>query len=241
MSLSPELQLLHENEATYAADPKQVGLYLANKTLVMTAGPTKIGKTSAQARVHELLPYSAAVPSETDRPRKDGDPVDYRTASDGVTTHGLIEAIAQRTLVNYAVHPAGFIYSTRRDDYSSVYNYLPTMATEVGIEQLRRAGFGRTAVAYILTSGNEYRDIVDDDDFFGKRTVRIGEAVSSLTYAKDHADEIDFIYNRFQPGGIETTASELARVGLGYKTSLDTHQAIDMIDELIAAAKDLAK
>ena len=241
MGLSPELQLLQEREATYSADPTIIGEKLANKTLIMVGGPTKVGKTTLIRRAIDILPNAAAAPSVTDRQRKEGDPSDYLTATEGVTRHGLTSAIEKRTLVNYAIHPAGNIYATDLDSYPADFNFLPTIMNETVIEQLRHAGFKKAAIAYILMSENAYLQTVGNDSFNGKRAARMEEAISSLEYAKEHVKDISFIHNRLGQDRLEFAAKDLAFVGYGAISGEDKTKSLELIDGMLAAAKKLAQ
>lgn len=240
MSLNPELQALNSQKASYRGDPEKVGDRLKGKTLVMVGGPTKVGKTTLIQRATEILPGAVAVPSIVDRERKLGDPVDYLTASEGVTQRGLIKAIHERRLVNYDVHPAGNIYATDTDGYSGTFNFLPTMMHEEGLAQLRNAGFDSTITAYVLMPGGDYKKNVGKDDFRGKRAARMQEAISSLSYAAEHIDEIEFIENRMGNGGLEMAASSLATIANGVTSPVPKDRALDLIEQMTEQARKLA-
>lgn len=236
MPLSSELLALHEREDTYIGDPDLVGAIIATKQLHMLAGPTRIGKSSTLDRIVDVLPDSAVVGTITNRERKLGDPLNYKTLSEGMTTERIKYLITNQDLVNYAVFPTGDIYGSLPESYPAKHNFLPTMTT--GIAQLENAGFETTTLTYMVMAAGAWAQQVRGQGFKGKRKQRMEEAVVSLTYAKDNIEKINFVKNRI--GYLDQTVNDLIHVTLGETAGYDKEKALETLDELLAIAKGFA-
>lgn len=245
MPLSRELQKLHEDELTYQGDPELVGSHIRNLELHGIVGPTTVGKTTIISRVVDLMPDTNAVPSATDRERKDGDPKDYETASEGITTKQLIHDKVAGALVNYAVFKTGIIYATYPDYYSATHNFLPTMSSS--IPQLGRAGFKKFDLTYLYMRAHKWEALVKKKDFGNKKRERMLEAIESLEYGIEHADSLTFLRNRMKKGDTQTesgrdkTARELMLIVTGNSTGDDPSEAIEELKAMRDIAYDLAQ
>lgn len=245
MPLSRELQKLHKDEQTYQGDPELVGSHIQSLELHGIVGPTTVGKTTIISRVVDIMPDTNAVPSATDRVRKDGDPDDYETASEGVTTKQLVHDKEAGALVNYAVFKTGVIYATYPDYYSATHNFLPTMSSS--IPQLERAGFKKFDLTYLYMRAPKWERLVSKKDFGDKKRERMLEAAESLEYGIKHADSLVFLRNRMKKGdsktesGLDMTARELMLIATGNSTGDDPVEAIKELEAMREIAYKLAR
>ena len=238
MSLSPELQELHDAESLYIGDPQLVGEKIKNVRLHGVVGATTSGKTTLITRAVDLMPDSNAVPSAVDRFRKPGDPDNYETASEDITTDKLIHDIRAGLLVNYAIFPTGNIYATYSDYYSATHNFLPTMSSSIA--QLSQAAFASFDQTYIYLPAEQWAELIKAKNFNGKRKERMKDAIESFDYALEHPDNLVFIRNQYGREGLERAARELMFVANGTSQGDNKEKAIEDIKKLKAIAYELA-
>ncbi len=239
MPLSEILLSLHKAEPRYKGDPILVGEKIKDLELHGVIGVTKSGKTTTLDLIEGVLPNSNAVPSRVDRPWKPGDPARYETASDeGISTASIINDIARKAVVNYAVFKTGNIYTTYPHHYTAQHNFLPVMSSS--IEQLRNAGFKKFDLSYIFMRSNDWKEIVvrDQASFGGKTRERMEEVVDSSTYGIEHADELEFIFNELGPEGMERAVLNLADIALGLPSNVDKDFAVGNLIAIREIAKD---
>lgn len=238
MPLSETLQSLHEAELSYKGDPSLVSEKIKDVNFHGLIGVTKSGKTTVLERIVGVLPDSNAVPSRVDRPRKPGDPKLYETVSEGFTTEIIINDIAKRAVVNYAVFPTGNIYTTYPHHYTAEHNFLPTMSSS--IEQLRGAGFKKFDLSYIFMRSSDWKEIIvrEQASFNGKTKERMEEVIESTTYGIEHAEELNFIYNEIGPEGINKAVLDLADIALGSASTVDKDFAVGNLRAMRSIAEE---
>lgn len=205
MTLSPELELLRNQESDYE-DSSETKQRVAHKTLVALIAATAVGKSTIIQRVVEQggPDYSEAY-SVVTRQRRQDDPAQYKTGSEGYTIERVVELIKQRAVTNYSIHPSSNIYASIPESFPAQYNLLPLMPTS--LPMMRRAGFGAVHAVYIVTSVEEWAARLVDRQSDPSYHSRMDEAITSLNWAIAHADELSFIENH--DNQLDQTASQL--------------------------------
>lgn len=184
MGLSGEqIQQLQSLEATY----EYRGNELQDMTLSCFVAPSRTGKSRLISEVVALATAEdgvGEVNTITTRARRPGeDPVDYRTADEGITHEWMLQQIAENKLVNFKSFPTGDIYDTDAASYPARHNLLPTIAESV--PALARVAFRSVQAIYVVRPLADWKaaigDDVDNPKFFG----RIVEAKKSLEFARN--------------------------------------------------------
>ena len=237
MALSGELLALHHKEDAYKGDETLVGSVIDGKELHMVSGVHKAGKSTIIEQTVKILPDSALASSITDRLRKPGDPLHsaFLTLSEGMTSERIKFLINNGEVVNYAVLVGtGNIYGSLPEGYPALHNFLPTLPS--GVVQLRNADFKRTTHSYVTLAGNAWRSTLGDKVSRG----RMEESVVNLTYAQEHANDLEFIRNRIGQEGLARAANTLINISVGSGVGDDKNKALEDVSEMLAIAKDLA-
>jgi hypothetical protein len=236
VALSGELLALHHKEDDYQGDETLVGMAIQDREVHMVSAPTKTGKSTIIEAVVKILPDSALASSITDRHRKPGDPLtaSFQTLDEGMTSNKIKYLINNEEVVNFAVSPTGFIYGSLPEGYPALHNYLPMLPN--GVPQMRKAGFKRDTHSYVTLPGNAWHAVLGPNPNVG----RMEEAVVNLTYAQEHADELEFIRNRIGKDGLAHAANVLINISVGSGVGDDKDKALEDIAEMLAIAKDLA-
>ena len=236
MALSGEQLALHHKEDDYQGDETLVGLVIEDKELHMVSAATKTGKSTIINETVRILPDSALASSITDRRRKPGDPLtaSFQTLDEGMTSAKIKFLINNGEVVNFAVSPTGFIYGSLPEGYPALHNYLPMLPS--GVPQIRKAGFKRDTHSYVTLPGEAWRAILGPNPNKG----RMEEAVVNLTYADEHANELEFIRNRIGKEGLSRATNTLINISVGSGFGDDKNKAMEDIAEMLAIAKDLA-
>lgn len=245
MTLSPELSARLDSLLKTRDDYRYEGVAVSDKTFVGLIAPSAVGKSTV---ITEILRQcaergidAAEVGSITTRARRmDGDPDNYRTASEGITHEGLIHQIERGKLINWSYFATGDLYATDPTSYPAKYNFLPLQPDS--LEMLKKAGFHALVAVYLTAPLEEWRERLterrDDPKFRG----RIVEAISSLEFAKNHLDTLYVISNPSVTVDGEARPAETAKaildITLGHTPANDP-EAIRNIDDMLAYARNL--
>ena len=197
MALSPILQQLKDNEASYIPSD-EVKQILSNKVLIALIGPTGVGKSHiineiTASKVHQDGGRFSMAHTCTTRERRDNDPPHYQTLNEGFTIPYAVELISKRAMANYAIHPSGNIYGTLPESYPTKYNLLPLLPD--GLPAAYNIGFGTVHPVYLVASIAAYSEQLKEREGDPAFSARISEGISSLEWALQHAEEVSFIEN----------------------------------------------
>lgn len=241
--LQPILDKLLVERDEYA----YTGNEIAGKTLICLIAPSAVGKSTV---ISEILRQcadqgldAAEVASITTRNRRpDGsDPINYRTATEGVTHRDLIEKIERYELINWSLSPTGDLYATDVASYPATYNFLPLQPDS--LEMLERAGFESVIAIYLTAPPEEWKvrlaDRRDDPKFRG----RIIEAINSLEFAKAHINRLTIVNNpaTIIDGEVRPTAVAQIIINLLHdrETIVSDSDALSNIEAMLAYVKQL--
>ncbi|MDN5275905.1 MAG: hypothetical protein JWN33_554 [Candidatus Saccharibacteria bacterium] len=181
---------------------------LSQKVLTLVIGPTAVGKSTIIERVLARRPSWAIAGTTTTRQRRDGDPANYHTATEGITKEHIIDLIHNGELVNYSVFRTGHIYGTLPEDFVGDVSLLPALPSSIA--SLGKAGFKRLEQAYVVTSPAPWEHWLNDHERAADNLPkRLHEAVDSLDYALAHKDELHPVLNNEDPGRLEQAAEEI--------------------------------
>lgn len=221
-TLEKNLAAIKQHQDTYQPN-NEVAKALSSKTLVMVVAPPAIGKTTVMKRVAELNQDFGRTSVFTTRPqRTDDEPGLVRTVPN--TPEGtdlILQKIANRDLVQFAVHPTQHtIYGTELSDYPSHNNLLATLSGAV--HALKNLPFRSTTTVGLVAEPTVYkrwfleRYPINTDE----RQKRAREAVLSLTWLLQQPEgEIVWLTNH--DNELDTTAHTLIELSSG-ATSGDT-------------------
>ncbi len=239
MSLSPELQTLRDKQPFYEGND-EVKKTLSTKVLSLLIAPTAVGKSTIVKEVLGQQTTWSEVGSFTTRPRRPNDPDNYRTGSEGITTASMIEQINNGELVNYSIHPAGYIYGTPPESFPSGYNLLPVLPDSVPV--LQRAGFKRVETSYIVTEVEAWKIRLGDRISDPSISARMEEAVVSLRYGLDNADDLNFIENAGGPEGLQIAVQNIIDITLGkHEATLDKNRLVELTKDMLTFAEQVMK
>jgi len=239
------LESLRSKESTYQGGA-HVYDSLGSTSLTIIAGPTGAGKSTTSDEVirisnEEDLDISL-VQSTITRPRRGGDPIDFRTASDGVTYAELNDAVINDNLVNYNVIGDN-IYATYRSGFPGRYNIGPILTKSV--HQLLNAGFRNTNVAYMVTDGDTYEQRLRQERLhFPDITPRIIEGHESLDFAEMNitADWLYMVESLPVPDGLTKAARKVISIARHQTGEIMTpDRGLQYIDEMRQALKRVAR
>ena len=219
---------------------------IKNKVLTTLIAPTAAGKSTIISEVLRLCAQqglnSAEVGSLTTRPRRPAsDPKNYRTANEGITQDWMVDAIEANSLINWSVSPTGDIYGTDPQSYPAEYNFLPLLPDS--LPMLSRAGFRAVHTVYITVPVAQWAHQLKQRSGDPTFTNRIQEAISSLTFAKQHSSSLIFVHNQALPGDAPqptAAAQRIIDVALGHTVPADPG-AKHHIDAMLTYAQSIVQ
>jgi len=243
--LSPEVQSRLDTarfaEATY--QPREdIASRLGEKVLIMLVGPAAAGKTYIMDEVVASDPRFQRVSVFTTRTaRPDDAPGMFRCLPhDDEHVSQLLGLIDEREVVQYAVHPTqGTIYGTMVDDYPGEANLLATLSGSV--EHMRRLPFKEAYAVCLATMPDDWQSWFDDRFPVGHpdRIKRLGEAVSSLEWMLDEANQGIIRWVPNFAGQPEVAAREIISVTDGTEPKRD-ETLVDYAKATLERARQLA-
>ena len=172
---------------------------IKQKNLIMVVGPSSVGKTFIMNDIITKRDDAAMVVVFTTRGKRaddyNGQFIYYEHNDQDVNF--LLDAIEQRAVVQYAIHPtSGRIYGTFPDGLPANYNLLATLSNTV--EYLRGLPFNHTATLGIIVEPSQW-DIWFDKRFAKsspERLHRLKEATMSLEWLlSSPEDTIKWVIN----------------------------------------------
>lgn len=210
---------------------------ISNKVLVMVVGPSAVGKTTAIKRaleinVHDKNRWELAG-SLTTRRRRPDDPLNYRTADEGVSVKTFREMMEQGILTNYSI-VGQHIYGSSPETFPARYNFLPILTDSIAENQA--AGFERTETVYLLSEPEAFGTRLGTRAGDERLSSRLHEALVSLDYAEEHIDELQFLENNDRQ--LDKVADALSNIALGViQSPLDKK----LVQDRISAMRDVVK
>jgi hypothetical protein len=214
MGLSSEqYQHLRQLESTYEYDSDE----LADKSVTLVPAPSKTGKSTIIARAVELGRERghaiAEVNSIMTRPRRPGiDPVDYRTADEGITHQWMYDQIIAGKLPNWSLFPNGDIYGTDVQSFPAEFNLLPMQVA--AIERFKRIKLRNLNIMSIVTDADEWQSRFDSPITSQSDMGRLIEAKESLDYGMTSHDGICRIVDHPGEKGLAAAAEALLTFAL---------------------------
>ena len=213
---------------------------LENKVLVALIGPTATGKSTL---IDEILSQCTTYGIDagetgtiTTRERREGsDPANYVTASEGVTHTSMIDLIERGQLTNWSLFPTGHVYGGTIDSLPATYNFSPLIPDS--LPMLQRAGFRAIYALYITVDPHQWSRQMAARQDDPKQLARINEAVTSLTYANEHFDELQVISN--PEGQLTRTAEYIIDIITDKKQHSNTSDQQSRIDAMLSYALQL--
>ncbi|MBI2285219.1 hypothetical protein HYU82_00120 [Candidatus Saccharibacteria bacterium] len=203
---------------------KQVLERIGNLTLLMTVGPTGVGKTTLMK--HLKLPY---VPADVTRPKRpeEIEGVDYHFRSDYVR---VIEQIKTGEFVQVAIGPGGDFYSTIASSYPEGGTAVIAVVADV-VPIFRELGFKKTISTFITPPSYEewMRRMATHPISEEQRVKRLKEARRSFEFALSDK-EVRFILN----DDVETAAGQVSKLLAGQIDGQREEKARQIAQSLLA-------
>jgi len=237
MNLSPELSLLQKNEQDYHGN-NQVKLALGEKVISIIIGPTAVGKSTIIQEILNSKHDWNVAGTITTREKRDGDPSNYFTKTEGITNEKLIGLIHSGDLINYSVHPGGDIYAYSPDSFSAEYNLAPL--TTPSIKIMKTAGFERAETSFIYAKPEDWELFLKDRLLDSKIDARLEEAATSLRYGLDNAKSLHIIENTRGREGLQKSAQKIVEITIG-NTNIDKDYDISTMEESLNFIKQVRK
>jgi guanylate kinase len=173
---------------------------------LLFVGPAGVGKSTTLSMVADLDDRFSRTGSIGTRPvAPRDDPKMFRH----YPKDELLAKIADRSVVQYAVHPTTeSIYATTADMYASPYNMLEMLPA--GVEQFRHIGFGDLQIFYMVTQPDAWRQWFETryPDHSEERQKRLDEAMISLQWSLDQPAD-SFVWLQNTSGQQEATARHI--------------------------------
>jgi len=237
--LSHELLLLQKNEQDYRSN-NQVKSALGEKVISMIIGPTAVGKSTIIQEVLNTNSNWNVAGTITTRKRRDGDPSNYLTSTDGITCENLIGQIYSGDLINYSIHPGGDIYAYSPDSFNAKYNLAPL--TTPSIEIVKTAGFERAETSFIYAKPEDWELFIKDRLSDPEIDARLEEAAMSLRYGLDNARSLHIIENTRGHEGLQKSAQKIIEITLGkMDIDIDKDYNISTMEESLNFIKQIRK
>lgn len=215
----------------------QVKSQLAQVDLIITAGPTGVGKTTIME--HSGIPYITS--DVTREPRKnEQNGVDYVFRTD---YDKLMQEIENGEYVQYIVHPNGEFYGTKASSYPATGPCTIAIVTS-SIPLFFSLGFRRVELVYILPPSYEewvVRTKAHKDHDLSVRLIEakrsLEEALSDSRYKyvinDDLLDARDAFLAIVRGGEVDPAAQTKAReLALSLLSQIDTFKPADLVNLL---------
>jgi len=239
------LESLRKKEGTYEGgdDIKDA---LSSKNLTIVAGPIGLEKVAisneaARISLAEDLEVVRILSSVT-RARRADDPIDARTANDGVTFHEINDAVINDNLVNF--HIVGQdIEATYRSGFPGTYNVGP--APTKSILQLLNAGFRDYNVAFMVTDGETHErrlrtDYAHRPDFIPQ--LIIGHETLDFAEMNIEASWLYAVESHPEDDGLAKAARKVINIARHQTSEILTNdRALRYIDEMRQALQRVAR
>lgn len=173
---------LWAKQSDYRFEPTEKYSELSDKVFVATIGPTSSGKTTLANEVIRLAPEFTPNGTRTTRARRPTDPLNFKTANEGVTHHSMNDDVINQKLVNYSVFDTGHIYGAAPED---IGNYAIGSILSDSIDNLMTAEFKEFCPVFVVARGALYQQRLEQERLrFPDIHQRLYEAMSSLTFAR---------------------------------------------------------
>ncbi len=237
--------LKEEHEKGYAVNREIAAAHLGSITLLAILGPTAAGKSTLVNRVIEKNLSVNLYLSSTTRPRAPRDGTDYRT---DVPIEEFYEAVQERSLVNYFVHPSDNLYGTFLSGFRP-----PVTIGAIGassLPQLEEAPFQDMHSLYTVMDGATYAYRLGLDQIEGSEgrihqndiAARLQESLASISFARTHLNHPGFGALRLtnDPGGLDDAAETVVDIaysrGASHLRPKLVHGLLDEMNDVIHLA-----
>lgn len=202
MSLSAEitrrLQWATEHQDEYMPnDTQRRGM--GKVSLWSIIGIMDAGKTTIASNAYTLAPDKInPVITETTRPRRSWEVHDvmHFVPHDDEHLAQILDEIERGEFAQYVVHPTGYIYGTRLQDYEEgKYNIMPTVASTV--HYLSTLPYGEYRKIFVVPDIIPWLQIQTATNYPPDQALkRLEEGEVSLMWALEHKLEIQWLHNK---------------------------------------------
>lgn len=239
---------LRKKQPLYRYEPLENGLKLNysdlnDKTLIAVIGPTGVGKSTLTDEVLRLDSDIRPIGTTTTRERRPSDPIEFKTANEGVTHMSMNQAIIEGVMVNYSVNDTGHVYGTMPEDFHGEHNIGPILSDS--IDNLMTAGFKEFSPIFVAARGLVYQQRLEKERLdFPDISKRLVEAMGSITFARMNADAswLSFIDTGNSPESLHSAASDVVRIAHQntHPVMLLNHRLM-LLDEMETAVHAVAR
>ena len=162
---------------------------LRDTILLPTASPICVGKSTRIRHIVEAYPDFGRSVGFTTRPRREGEPedqYDFRPHT-AATVTAILEDVQQGRLVQYAVHPNGYIYGSTAKDYASPFTLLDVVYSGMeSLDKLPVKGIVKFGLACEPGTWNyRFNNRPTNTEDIGKR---LAEGVRCIEWLLDQSD-----------------------------------------------------
>lgn len=187
---------------------------LAETVLIPVIGPMAVGKTTRIQNIVNTNPHFGRSVGFTTRPRRLGEPEDqYRFRSHMESSiSDIADDVKNKRLVQYAVHPNGYIYGSEAEDYAHSYTMLDVVYS--GVAPLRKLPVQSALEVSLVCNPRVWRErFLSRKPSQNDMRIRLTEGIASLTWSLDK-DEAIWVDNT-QP--LNLSSDEIVDIALGIR------------------------
>lgn len=235
------VDILRKNERPYLASDAVYNA-LGRKSFAAIAGPMNSGKTTASNEAICTDQDLYLVNSTLTRRRRASDPLEYRTADEGVTYAEFETAVTQRSLVNVNVIGDQLV-GTYPTGFPGEYNIGPIVMRSV--DAFIQSGFKRFDIGYMIVNSDTYEERLRQEPTDAPNyTTRLLESQESLKFAKRNlgADWITCIESSSEPDSAAKAARKIIHLVRGHSTEMMSHDTADQyIDGMLDTLQKVAR
>lgn len=213
---------------------------LSEKVFVATIGPTGSGKSTLTDEVIHLAPEFAPIGTTTTRARRASDPVNYRTANEGVTHESMYRDVLDQKLVNFSVFDTDHIYGTAPED---IHDYAIGPILSDSVENLWTAGFKGFYPVFLVARGALYQRRLEQERLsFPDISKRLNEAMGSLAFARMNVGEswLNFIDTGDSAAELTAAAHDVIKISQqGTHPIMTTPAKLALLTEMEKAVQNV--
>ncbi len=184
---------------------------IENRVIVPIVGPTSVGKTSLMRKVVELDSDFNRSTGFTTRPRRKDELIDsYRFLEHTQKQRKqIMDQITTGNILQFAVHPTGYLYGTNFDDYKGKYNLIDVLSSEV--INFQALGFMECKTIMVVTSPEVWQARFELRNFSIEESLkRVNEGIESLEWAFNQNENLCWLEN--SQNIIEQGAQEIINI-----------------------------
>lgn len=209
----PYIEAVAEAAPTYQPS-LQVTNHLHHVTLVAIIGPFCSGKTTIMDATAQIDDSFGRVRGFTTRPQREGESTEIYDfiPHDERNLKEIQSQIEKRELVQFFVHPTGYVYGTRPRDYAKPYNLLA--AVPESIEQLQTLPFGNVIKVGLCSQPGIWQQRINERRQTSSEVEirkRMEEGAENLEWSL-HQDDLAWLENSSQaPGQVATQLISISK------------------------------